>query len=111
MLVQRSRTVLRSVSGLPSPFKPVQAGIYPAPLNLPVLVRPWSARAIHLPSLLQKQANVELRQLNKLVFISTRSFSSTCIACKEDPTTLKPNAPEPSSKAAEVPEETAYEFK
>ena len=111
MLVQRSRTLLRSVSGLPSPFKPVQAGVYLAPLNPQAHVRPWSARAIHLQSLLQNQSNVELRQLNTWVFLSTRSFSSTRIAHKEDPPAPKTSLPEPSSKPATVPEETAYEFK
>ena len=111
MLAQRSRTVLRSVSGLPSPFKPVQAGVYLAPLNPPVHVRQWSAKAIHLQSPLQRPLSAELRSLNRWTFISTRSFSSTRIARKEDPPAPKSNTPGQSPKPAEIPDETAYEFK
>lgn len=103
--------MLRSVSGLPSPFLPIQAGVRLVPLNAPIHLRQCSARPIHLQSLLARSpTNVELTPSDRWTFISTRSFSSTRITRQDATPTPKSAAPEPSAKPAELPEEAALEF-
>jgi len=101
MLVQRSRTVLRSVSGLP--FKPVVPSVHLLP---PFHLRQSSAQTIHLQSPLPRPfTHVESTLVNRWTFLSKRSFSSAR-------TTRKDAAPQtPASSKAQVPEEPAVEFK
>ena len=107
MLLQRSRTVLRSAPGLPSPFKPAQCGLYFGPLKYQVRGRELSATAITPFPHLWASRGLRLRILTGLHVNSTRLLSTTYVRRKD----AQPKEPKTKADASEAADEAPLEYK
>ena len=107
MLLQRSRTVLRLVSGLPSPFNSARYGLYLGPLKYQVHVRQSSATAITPFPPLGVSRGLPLRALTGLHVNSTRLSSTTHVLRKD----AQPKEPESKADASNPAEEAPLEYK
>jgi len=110
MLVQKSRIVLRAVSGLPVPVKPPQYGSFLALFKSQVRVRQWSTTTIIPFAYAPITPKLPPRIIDGIGLRSTRCFSTTRVLKQEANATESTSKPLEQSKPL-TPEETPFEFK
>jgi hypothetical protein len=108
MLFQGSRTVLRSVSGLPLPFKPPRYGLNIGPIKCQIHVRLRRATSI-TPLIGIRGPQITLRRpLNGITYNSVRYLSTTRVIRKDSQINESASKPEESRSDTD---EASLEYK